>query len=328
MARVLVTTVPFGEHNKLPLELLDGVDVDYAINPIGRRLTEDELCDMVGESEVVIAGTEPITARVMDAAPNLRLISRVGVGLDSVDLVAAQERGILVSYTPEAPAPAVADLTVGQILCLLRYVQVANAELHRGEWVRQMGRRIPHVTIGIIGMGRIGTRVLRRISAFGSPRVLVNDLNPRPKAVEELKLEWVDKETIYREADVISIHVPLTPLTRGMISLEQLRMMKADAILVNTARGGVIDEGDLAEVLELGQLGGVAMDVFVEEPYQGVLKEFDRCLLTAHMGSMSQDCRSQMEIEATEEAVRYLTGGKLQGLVPDDELENQRSWPR
>lgn len=325
MARVLVTTVPFAEHNRLPLELLDGIGAETLINPLGRRLTESELCDMVGEAEVIIAGTEPITARVLSEAHNLRLISRVGIGLDSVDLAAARDRGVAVSYTPEAPAPAVADLTVGLILALLRNVPEAVEGMRRGEWNRRMGRRIPHVTVGIIGTGRIGTRVLRRLAAFGTPRVLVNDLQPRPKLIEELKLEWVDKDTIYREADVISLHVPLTAQTEGMIRERELRLMKSDALLVNTARGGLVDEAALERVLLEGHLGGVALDAFVDEPYSGPLANFDRCMLTCHMGSMSIDCRTSMEIEATEEAVRYFRGSPLMGIVPEAEYLNQRT---
>lgn len=324
MAQVLITTVPFAEHNSLPLELLEELGADYAINPLGRRLTEDELCEMVSDTEVMIAGTEPITAKVMAAASRLKLISRVGIGLDSVDLAEAHRRDVSVSYTPEAPAPAVADLTVGLILTLLRQVHVANAQMHRGEWERHMGRRIPNVTVGIIGTGRIGTRVLRRLAAFGSPRVLVNDLNPRPKLVEELKVEWVGKEAIYREADVISLHVPLTKQTRGMIGRDELCLMKKDAVLLNTARGGVVDEAALLECLSEGHLGGVALDTFVDEPYAGALNSFERCLLTCHMGSMAVDCRTQMEIEATEEAVRFLKGERLLGLVPSEEYENQK----
>jgi D-3-phosphoglycerate dehydrogenase len=206
--------------------MLESVGVDFEINPIGRRLKADELASMVGDVEILIAGTEPITAAVMDAAPRLRLISRVGIGLDSVDLQAARERGIAVSYTPEAPAPAVAELTFGLMLTLLRHTHVANLGMHRGEWQRQMGRRIPEVTIGIIGTGRIGSRVLRRLVPFGTPRILVNDLDPQPNLVPELRLEWVGKDTIYREADVISLHLPMTKQTRNMIGREQLMMMK------------------------------------------------------------------------------------------------------
>jgi D-3-phosphoglycerate dehydrogenase len=323
VAKVLITTVPFAVHNRLPLDLLEGIGVDYIINPTGRRLTEDELADLVGDSEIVIAGTEPITAKVMDAAPNLRLISRVGIGLDNVDLYAARQRGIAVSYTPEAPAPAVAELTIGLILSLLRHTHVSNLKMHRGQWERQMGRRVPEVTIGIIGTGRIGSRVLRRLAAFGSPRILVNDLNPRPSLVTELKLEWVGKETIYREADVISLHLPLTPQTRGMIGRAELDQMKPDALLINTSRGGIINESDLYEAMKAGMLGGSAIDVFEQEPYAGQLSEIDRCLLTSHMGSMSVDCRARMEIEATEEAVRQLRGLDLESQVPEDEFASQ-----
>lgn len=326
MARVLITTVPFGAHNNLPLELLASAEAEYSINPLGRRLKEEELAQMAIDAEVIIAGTEPITAMVMKAAPNLKLISRVGIGLDNVDLLAARERGIAVSYTPEAPAPAVAELTIGLILSLLRHTNLANLKMHRGEWDRQMGRRMSEVTIGVIGTGRIGSRVLRRIPVFGTPRTLVNDLNPERKLVPELKLEWVSKEDIYREADVISVHVPMTKQTHNMIGAKQLRQMKPDALLINTSRGGIINESDLYQAMREGHLGGAAIDVFEDEPYEGPLGEIDRCLLTCHMGSMSIDCRSRMEIEATEEVVRFLRGLELQSRVPEEEYLSQQMF--
>lgn len=324
MARALITTTPFGDGNRLPLEMLQSAGIEFVINPLGRRLKEQELADMVADFDVLIAGTEPITERVFARARNLRLISRVGIGLDSVDLLAAERRGIKVAYTPDAPAPAVAELTVALILSLLRSVHVCNLEMHAGQWQRHLGRRIAEVTLGIIGTGRVGSRVLRRIAPFGTPRVLVNDINPNPKLVPELKLEWVGKEEIYRSADVISLHVPMTAQTRNMIRREQLLQMKADALLVNTARGGIINEADLVEVLRSGHLGGVALDVFEHEPYSGALADCERCLLTSHMGSMSVDCRTRMEIEATEEAVRFLQGKPLQSPVPPEEYDVQR----
>ena len=323
-SKVLITTVPFAERNRLPLELLEGAGIDYLINPLGRKLKEPELAELAADVDVLVAGTEPIGETVMSRASRLKLISRVGVGLDSVDLVAAERRGIRVSYTPEAPAPAVAELTLALMLSLLRGVHVANAQLHRGEWHRHFGRRIPEVTVGIIGTGRIGSRVLRRLAGFGTPRVLVNDILPDPNVAPALKLEWVDKEEIYRHADLISLHVPLTPQTRNMIRREHLEQMKPDALVINTARGGIINERDLADVLAAGHLGGAAIDVFEHEPYSGPLAGIDRCLLTSHMGSMSVDCRTRMEIEATEEAVRFLTGRPLAGAVPAAEYELQR----
>jgi D-3-phosphoglycerate dehydrogenase len=279
---------------------------------------------MVSDFDVMIAGTEQITERVITQAKSLKLISRVGIGLDSVDLMAAQRNGVSISYTPDAPAPAVAELTLGLIFSLLRSVHLANAQLHRREWQRHFGRRISQVTFGIIGAGRIGSRVLRSLSALGAQRIMVNDTNPKLLLASELNLEYVDKETIYREADVISLHVPLTEQTKDMIRSEQLYQMKRDAVIINTARGGILNEEDLANILKAGHLGGAAIDVFNQEPYAGELAQIDRCLLTSHMGSMSIDCRTRMEIEATEEAIRFLTGQPLLGLVPLDEYSAQQ----
>ncbi|MCK6406650.1 MAG: phosphoglycerate dehydrogenase [Rhodocyclaceae bacterium] len=325
MAKILITTVPFGDKNDLPIRQLAETGVDYLINPIGRKLKEDELAGMVRDVEVLIAGTEPITEKVMANAPRLKLISRVGIGLDSVDLMAAERRGIKVSYTPDAPAPAVAELTIGLMFSLMRSIHVANAQMHRGEWHRYFGRRLTELTIGIVGAGRIGGRVARHLRALGVKRLLVNDICPDACRFEGVDaIECVDKDTIYRESDLVSLHVPLTAQTKNMVRREHLLQMKPDAMIVNTARGGIIHEDDLAEVLNLGHLAGAAVDVFCEEPYQGRLSSVERCLLTSHMGSMSVDCRTRMEIEATEEAIRFLAGKPLEGLVPEAEYQVQR----
>jgi D-3-phosphoglycerate dehydrogenase len=324
MHKALITTVPFADKNRLPIQLMEDAGIQYLINPINRKLKEDELAEMVSDFDVLIAGTEPITDRVMARASRLKLISRVGIGLDSVDLLAAERRGILVSYTPDAPAPAVAELTIGLMISLLRSVHVANLKMHEGQWQRYFGRRIAEVCIGIIGVGRIGSRVIRRLQSFGTPRILVNDIKPDHEIDREFRMEWVTKEQIYQEADIITLHVPLTAQTKGMIRERELRMMKPDALLINAARGGIISEDDLSAVMTAGHIGGAAIDVFLQEPYAGPLAKIDRCLLTSHMGSMSVDCRTRMELEATEEAIRFLTGKPLQGVVPQEEYDVQR----
>jgi len=308
----------------MPINMLESADIDYTINPFGRKLTEAELGSLISGYDVLIAGTEPITDNVMERATKLRLISRVGVGLDNVDLHAAKSRGIFVSYTPEAPSPAVAELTVGLMLALLRFVGLANCQLHRGVWQRHFGRRLSEVTVGIIGVGRIGTRVLRHLTGFGPSKILVNDTKLRGTEIDGMDLIWSTKEEIYRQADIISLHVPLTEDTRGMIRREQLLRMKPDALLINTSRGGIVNETDLTEVLNSGHLGGAAIDVFEQEPYKGELARVERCLLTSHMGSMSDDCRARMEIDATEEAIRFLCGNPLRNSVPTEEYEAQR----
>jgi len=324
MAKALITTIPFGDKNKYPLDHLKSAGVEYLINPLNKKLTEDELSEMVTDFDVIIAGTEQITSKVMDRASNLKMISRVGIGLDSVDLLAAEERGIIVSYTPDAPAPAVAELTIGMMLTLLRSVYISNSEMHDGKWHRFFGRRLSEITIGVIGVGRIGAGVLRHLKGFGNPRILVNDVSNKENIEQGFNVEWVDKEKIYREADIISLHTPLTADTKNMICKEQLMSMKEDAIVINTARGGIINEEDLYGVMQAGHLSGAAIDVFNQEPYDGPLRKIQRCLLTAHMGSMSIDCRTRMEIEATEEAVRFLKSQPLQGVVPVEEYEVQR----
>lgn len=325
MAKAFISTIPFAENDPTPIRMLQQANVDFVINPIGRKLKEEELAGLIGDYDVLIAGTEPITEKVMARANRLKLIARVGIGLDSVDLVAARRRGIRVCYTPDAPAKAVSDLTLGLMLSLLRQVHVSNTQMHAGRWQRFFGRRLGEVTVGIIGMGRIGTGVLGRLQGFGCPRVLVNDIRPNRNLETAFRFEWAKKETIYREADIISLHLPLNGQTRDLIRRPELELMKPDALLINTARGGIVNESDLYSIMQGGHLGGVAIDVFEQEPYDGPLREIERCLLTAHMGSMSIDCRTRMEIEATADAVRFTSGKPLESEVPEGEYENQRA---
>ncbi len=319
MPKILITTVPFGKKNSLPLELIKSSKINYLINPLNKKLTEEELSHMISDFDVLIAGTEPITAEVIKSAKNLKLISRVGIGLDNIDLLAARKKGIKVSYTPDAPAPAVAELTIGLMLSLLRSIHISNDEMHSGRWHRFFGHRLEEVTLGIIGVGRIGTKVINHTKSFGLPKIMANDLCPDIKLSNKFNLQWACKEKIYREADIISLHLPLTHLTENMIRKEHLMIMKSNAFIINTARGGIINEQDLYEVMENGHLGGAAIDVFNFEPYSGPLNKIKRCVLTAHMGSMSVDCRTKMEIEATEEALRFLNDEELKQKVPDSE---------
>ena len=324
MPRALITTVPFGERDATPLHLLQAAGIDYTINPLGRKVTERELAELIPDFDILIAGTEPVTEYVMAQADRLQLISRVGIGLESVDLLAAQRREIVVSYTPDAPAPAVAEFTIGLMLAVLRQVPLASTQMQRGIWQRHFGRRLAACTVGIIGAGRIGGRVVQHLQGFGPPRIMVNDIAPETTLGSRYPLQWVSKEEIYKEADVITLHLPLTGLTRNLIRREELLMMKPDAILINTARGGIINEQELAAVMRTGHLSGAAIDVFEREPYSGELVGIERCLLTAHMGSMSVDCRTRMEIEATQEAVRFVSGQQLLNPVPPEEYEVQR----
>jgi D-3-phosphoglycerate dehydrogenase len=319
---VLVTTYPFGEIDRDPIRLLEAERIPFTLNPVRRRLREKELAEMIEPYEAIIAGTEPITDTVLRNAANLRLIARVGIGLDSVDLGAARSRGIAVTYTPSAPSTAVAELAIGQMLALLRRTFIADREIRSGVWHRRIGRRLGLVTVGVIGVGRIGRLLIHHLKNW-SPRILANDLKTDAELSLLASCLWTDKETIYREADIISLHVPLTRQTRGMIGARELSMMKPDAILINTARGELIDEDALAAALRSRPSFSAAIDVFAEEPYHGELITLENCILSSHMGSTTRDCRLRMELEAAQEVVRYFKGEPFANPVPEVEYREQ-----
>ena len=320
--RVLVTTHPFGEIDRDPIELLEKQGIPFTLNPVKRRLREQELAELIGPYEALIAGTDPITEAVLGRSENLRLIARVGIGLDSVALAAARSRGIAVTYTPSAPSPAVAELAVAQMLALLRRTVTVDKEIRHAAWHRRIGRRLGLMTVGVIGVGRIGRLVIEHVKGW-SARILANDLVRDPEFSRLSGCIWTDVETIYRDADIITLHVPLTSRTRGMIGARELAMMKPDAILINTARGEIVDEAALVAALRSRPGFSAALDVFEEEPYSGELITLSNCILSAHMGSATRDCRLLMELEAAQEVVRHFRGEPFAIPVPEEEYAIQ-----
>ena len=319
--RVLITAVPFGEHNQASLGRLRDAGLEYVLNPLGRHLSEIELGGFIPPFGALVAGTEPITPAVMDKATHLKLIARVGIGLDNIDLLEARRRGIGVTYTPDAPAPAVAELTLGMGLALLRRIHLADRSLRAGTWSRLMGRPLTGSTVGVIGVGRVGSRLIRLLRGFSDVRLLANDIEPDRAFGKTHSVSWVDRETLFRESDIVSVHVPLTPETYRLVGRAELTAMKPTAMLINTARGGIVDETALAWAIREGQIAGAAVDVYESEPYTGELTSLENCLLTCHMGSMSEDCRLPMEQEAVDDVIRFFRGKTLARPVPSDEYE-------
>jgi D-3-phosphoglycerate dehydrogenase len=313
--RVLIASVPFGQVERTPLRMLEDAGVAYAFKPHGRRLTEREVIDLLGDFTVIIAGLDPLTDFVLAHAPGLRLIARLGIGLDTVDLAAAQARSVAVSYTPDAPALAVAELTIGLMLAQLRSIPNADRGIRNGTWPRLVGRRLGDRTVGIVGAGRVGRHVIRHLAGFG-PAILAADPRVDRAFGDAYRVRWVERDVLFRDADLISLHVPLTPETRRMITAREIATMRPGAVIVNTSRGELIDEGDLAAALRDGRLGGAALDVFASEPYTGDLAALDNTVLTSHMGSLSSDCRLRMEIEAVDDVLRFLRGEPLQRPAP------------
>ncbi|MCW7509270.1 dehydrogenase [Leptospira levettii] len=329
MKRIFVSTYPFGQYNEEPISILKKEGWDVVLNPTKRKLTSEEVAEYAKNVDAIIAGTEDLTPLILKN-PDLKIISRVGIGLDSVPLQLCRDKNITVAYTPDAVTMAVVELTIGLMVSLTRKVHLANFELRRGGWSRFTGKRLGESVIGLIGLGRVGSNVLRILKEFRPKEILVNDLKDKTNEIQQIMqntdliVRQVTKEEIYKHADIVSIHVPLTNLTRNMIGKTELGLMNASTYVINTARGGIVNESDLYHAVKAEQIAGAAIDVFEKEPYKGNLIELENIILTEHMGSCSFDCRYLMEFGAASEVVRFFKGEPLLNPVPDEELENQR----
>ncbi len=296
---ILVTTSSFG-NSSFP----DSVNV--IMNPYKRKLTESEAIELVDKYRPagIIAGVEPLTRKVMEKAPELKVISRCGTGMDSVDLVAARSLGITVVNTPDAPTPSVAELTIGLMLCLARHINTMDTGIRKGDWKGPQGMLLKEKTVGIVGCGRIGTYVAELVSAFGC-RVLGYDPYIRQHGICTI----VSMDELLNEADIVTLHVPYSQANHHIIGEAELGRMKSAALLINAARGGLVDEEALYAALKQGVIAGAAMDCFELEPYKGKLTELDNTVLTSHIGSGAVETRKIMEAQAVENLLKVLACG-------------------
>lgn len=257
----------------------------------------------------MIAGVEPLTRGVLASAAALRVISRCGIGMDNVDSEAARERRILLYNTPDAPSSAVAELTIALMLNLLRNVTRADRTIRAGQWQPLMGQQLEGKTVGIIGCGRVGRKVAGMVRGFGA-RVLACDNRELP---HDDGIECSELENLLRDSDIVTLHVPYNSATHHVIDAKALAMMKPSAFLINTSRGGLIDEAALEHALRAEKLAGAALDTFEQEPYKGALVELPQVVLTAHMGSYAKECRLRMEHEAAANLVHGLVAAGVLG---------------
>ena len=307
MPTVAVSTSSFARHDPRPLELLREAGYEVRLNPHGRRLERAETAELLRGAVGLVAGTETLDRELLSGATELRAIARCGTGMDNVDQDAADELRIAVRSTPDPPAEAVAELSLAGMLALLRHLPAVDRELRRGEWRKPMGRLLRGRTIGLIGLGRVGKRLVELLMPF-SCRILAADPMPDKWFAERHGVRFVDLERLLAEADVVSLHV--APLRGGGVLLdrERLGLLRPEAILVNTARGGLLDEAALYDLLSAGKLAGAFLDVFADEPYDGPLRELPQVLLSPHIGSYARETRVRMETEAAEALLRALAG--------------------
>ncbi|MFV0462081.1 MAG: phosphoglycerate dehydrogenase [Nostocoides sp.] len=314
---VLVTWPDYPDESSTSVAALTSVGLTVRRAPRLRDRSEDEVIELLRDCVAGIVSTDSITRRVIESSPALRILARVGVGTDSIDLEAATERQVAVTVARGSNEPAVADHTVGLMLALLRRIPQLDTMVRDERWLRTgpwAGHDLTGKTVGLLGMGTIAGLVARRLSGFDSRVIGYDPVAPPPPGVAPASFEEV-----VADSDVLSLHLPLTTHTRGMVDDRFLAAMKPGAVLINTSRGAIVDEVAVARALDEGRLAGAALDVFVREPPLGspVLPRRENTVLTPHIAGLSHEAIDDMVGQATDAVVAAFSGRAPRGLVND-----------
>ncbi|KNY05225.1 phosphoglycerate dehydrogenase [Microbacterium sp. GCS4] len=314
-ARILVTSAFLRPGDATDLALREaGFDTVHA--PLRGQRKPGELESLLEGVSGVIAGSDRFDEGVLASARDLRIIARTGVGYDSIDTAAAASRGIAVCNAPGVNSAAVAELALTFILMLARKVPEAMRSVREGAWARPTGLQLDSSTLGIVGLGAIGRTVAQHAQALGM-RVVAHDPYADRGYAADHDIALVPFEQVLDEADVVSLHIALTPETRHLIDADALRRMKRTAYLVNTARGPVVDENALIAALDAGDLAGAALDVVEEEPLaaSSALRDHPRAFVTAHIGGSTSQARDESARVAVESVVDFLQGRPPRNVV-------------
>jgi D-3-phosphoglycerate dehydrogenase / 2-oxoglutarate reductase len=307
--RILVATRSFGSTSKKPWWVLEESGFELVRADMSVPMTEDRLTELLEDVSGAIVGVVPFTEHVMKNSPDLKIISMHGVGVDHINLKAAEQLGIVVSNCPGTNDQAVADLTIGLMIAAARKIPFADRELRDGKWKRYSGNELWSKTLGLVGFGRIGYGVAKRALGFDM-RVLVYDPYIVPEKVGLPGINYLPFEEVISQADFVSLHASLTDETRGMIGSEQFAVMKESAYLINTARGGLVKEDDLVSALTSHQIAAAGLDVFIEEPPLGnALLQLDNIVVTPHIGAHTNEAIERMGILASQNVVAFLEKG-------------------
>jgi D-3-phosphoglycerate dehydrogenase len=314
--KILVTATSLKPGSPNPaLEQLNRFADTVVFNPYGRPLTEDELIPLLEGCEGYIAGLDFITGKVIENSPGLRVISRYGAGVDRVDREAARARGVVVCNTPGVNAQAVADLTLALLLAAARRVPFLDRNTREGRWPRSTGVELYGKTIGILGLGAIGRSVAKRAAGF-SMQTLAYDPYIDEAYAKAQGIIAADFDGVTKTADFLTLHLPLTDQTRHIISKEVMENMKQGAVIVNTARGGLIDEAAACELLQRGHLGGLGIDVYEEEPPKdSPLFALDNVVVTPHTASHTVEATAAMAALSVQNLIDVLSGRDCPNII-------------
>lgn len=326
MARVFVSSVSFANfsiHRK-PGEMFKAAGIQVDISGKGKALTEAELLDIIEHYDGIIVGTDPMTPAVIRKGEKLKIIAKNGVGYDNIHLPTATERGIYVTFTPGAVERTVADSTFAMIFALARNIVAGNTAVRNGEWPRLIGVDVSNKKLGIIGLGRIGKNIVLRSAGFNM------DVYAYDPAIDEAFCQQhgvhsVDLDTLFTTCDIVTVHAPLMDSTRHLVNARTLGLMKPEAVLINTARGDLVDEQALVEALKNKKIAGAAIDVFANEPLgkDHPLLALDNVILTPHIAGYSQDTLIASGMMAAESIVAALKG-EVPPYVVNQELAGKR----
>ena len=314
--KILVTPTSFKPDTENPaMNKLRAFADSLVFNPFGKPLSEDELIPLIRDCDGCVAGLDSYTAKVIENAPKLKVISRYGAGIDRVDLAAAKAKNIVVCNTPGANSQAVADLAFALLLAVARKVPALDKKTREGLWPRSTGIELYEKTIGILGLGSIGKAVAKRASGF-SMKVLAYDPYIDREYAESNDIIPMSFENVTQEADFLSLHLPLIDGTKHIISESVMRSMKKGAIIVNTSRGGLIDETAAYELLASGHLGGLGLDVYeVEPPQRTPIFELDNVVLTPHTAAHTVEATAAMADMAVQNLIDILCTGACRYTV-------------
>ena len=292
---------------------------EFNVTVLKTRVPEAELLPLVKDVEAMVVRSETkITKAVIDAAPKLRVVGRAGVGVDNVDVDTATQRGIVVMNTPSGNTISTAELTFSMLMALARKIPQAHGSMKAGEWNRKAfsGVELYNKTLGILGMGRIGTEVARRAIVFGM-RVLAYDPYLTPSRANALQVELVELDEIYARCDFITVHMPMSDETKGMVNAAAFAKMKTGVRVLNCARGGIINETDLVEAIKSGKVAGAALDVYETEPppKDFPLRDLPQVIMTPHLGASTEEAQENVGIEVAEAITDYLLNGAVRNAV-------------
>ncbi|MCJ7562613.1 MAG: phosphoglycerate dehydrogenase [Thermoplasmata archaeon] len=280
-------------------------------------LKEDELVKIIKDYDVILVRSATKVTKKIIKASKLKVIGRAGIGIDNVDVSAATEGGILVMIAPSGNVISTAELTIGFIFALARKISEADASMKKGEWKRKelKGLQVSGKTLGIIGLGRVGAEVARRAGALGMKTIAYDPL-VSPEVGVKLHVRLVTLDRLLEESDFVSLHTPLTPQTKDLLGKTELSHMKKNAMLINCARGGVVNEDALYEILSEGRIGGAALDVYSEEPPKGSkLLTLNNVVLTPHLGATTKEAQEDVGSEIAEQVIAYLEDNVIKNAV-------------